>query len=213
MRIWSGLMALLLLAAGAAATDYPINEQPLYGGITKTPAMVSADQKFIDAVVQQGYTRAKGSDMAVQSGWENFRKGDLATAMKRFNQAWLLDPDNGDAFDGFASVVLARDADAAKADSLFQSGTDKPRRSARLYVDYGRFLLAQKRADAAARKLEMALTFPDVDPEAEALLTEAYDAVDDRDGACKEARKVSGAVSAEHRKAVDTIRAKCPKEV
>lgn len=212
MRIWSTLMALLLLATGAAAKDYPVNELPLYGGITKSPAMVEADQKFVDAVLQQGFTRAKGSDKAVQSGWESFRKGDLATAIKRFNQAWLLDPDNGDAFHGFAVVVMARDNNAAAADTLFKTGIAKPRQSPGIYLDYGRFLLLAKRPLEAIALLQKALTFPDMGPDAEALLTGAFFEAGDLTAACREAQKVSDKARAPYLKAVESIRGQCPKQ-
>ncbi len=40
-------------------------------------------------------------------GWRvHLQKKGVATAMKRFNQAWLLDPDSGDAFRGFAVMVM-----------------------------------------------------------------------------------------------------------
>ncbi len=39
------------------------------------------------------------------SAWEKLNAGDSTTAMKRFNQAWLLDPSNPQVFKGFAAVL------------------------------------------------------------------------------------------------------------
>ena len=209
MRIWPGIVVLILLASSAAAKDYPANEQPMYGGVAKPAALVEADQHFIETVLKRGYTRAKGSDDAVTTGWNYFFQKDLATAMKRFNQAWLLDPDNGDAFHGFALVLMERDHDSAGADMMFKTGEAKSRQSPGIYLDYGRFLLLQKRPTEAIVQLQKALSFPDMGPNAEALLTGAYADAGNLPAACLEARKVPNTVQAPYRKAVDLILTQC----
>jgi len=138
-----------------------------------------------------GYSRPQGSDKSVQLGWQYFfSKHDIATAMKRFNQAWLLDPDNGNAFHGFAVLVMARDNDAAQADALFQQGLAKPRQLPGIYLDYGRFLLTVKRPADAIAPLRHAVAVPDMGPDAEALLTLALYESGDVAAACAEKAKV-----------------------
>src|SRR5260221_9416180 len=137
-----GLLLALVLVSPAAAVS--LNEQPMFGNQPKTPQMLVADAQFLAAAEKYG-TRAQVSDKSVQLGWQYFSKHDIPTAMKRFNQAWLLDPDNGDAFHGFAVLVMARDHDATQADALFQQGLIKPRQSPGIYLDYGRFLLTANR--------------------------------------------------------------------
>jgi Tfp pilus assembly protein PilF len=177
----------LALTGGALAASYPLNEQPMFARQSKTPA----EQKFFDSVAKLGYSRPQGSDKSVQLGWQYFfSKHDIATAMKRFNQAWLLDPDNGDAFHGFALLVMARDNDAAQADALFQQGLAKPRQSPGIYLDYGRFLLTVKRPADAIAPLRHAVAVPDMGPDAEALLTLALYESGDVAAACAEKAKV-----------------------
>jgi len=190
MRLWFGVIVIAALTFGAAAKDYPANEQPLYGGITKTPEMLQADQQFIDVILKQGYSRAQGSDKAVETGWIYLRRGDLATAMKRFNQAWLLDPDNGDAFHGFAATVMSRDQDAGAADALFKLGIAKSRQKPGIFLDYGRFLLMMKRSAEAVPVLQKAVSFADMGPEGEALLTVALYQSGDQKAGCAELAKV-----------------------
>jgi Tfp pilus assembly protein PilF len=181
----------LALTGGALAASYPLNEQPMFARQSKTPAEQAADQKFFDSVAKLGYSRPQGSDKSVQLGWQYFfSKHDIATAMKRFNQAWLLDPDNGDAFHGFALLVMARDNDAAQADALFQQGLAKPRQSPGIYLDYGRFLLTVKRPADAIAPLRHAVAVPDMGPDAEALLTLALYESGDVAAACAEKAKV-----------------------
>jgi Tfp pilus assembly protein PilF len=204
-------VALALAAGAAAATDYPPNQIPMYGGVEKTPAMLQADKTFIAAILAKGVTLAQGSDQMVHLGWDYFRKSDQATAMERFNQAWLLDPDNGDAFHGFAAVVVARDKDVAAADALFQQGLAKPRQSPGIYVDYGRFLLLLKRPADAIAPLRRAVSFPDIGPDAKALLTVALFQSGDRTGACAEAVKVKDTAQAGVLDDVRLIVSTCPK--
>ena len=90
--------------------------QPMYGGIVRTPEEQAIDAEFLKRAVQEFGSRAKASEAQMQFGWQYFDQGDWRTAMKRFNQAWLLQPDNADVFWGFGSVALdKRDADQAIA--------------------------------------------------------------------------------------------------
>jgi Tfp pilus assembly protein PilF len=171
------------------AKTYPVTERPMYGGVAKTPAMIAADDALIEAAEKLG-TRPHVSDMLVARGWQAFFRGDLGGAMKQFNQAWLLDPENGDAFHGFALIVFERDRDGEQAGRLFQQGLGKARQSPGLYLDYGRFLLTVHRPADAVLPLRKALTFPDMGPDAMALLSLALAQTDDTPGACAAAAKV-----------------------
>jgi Flp pilus assembly protein TadD len=187
--IVSGLI-LALFAVTASAAGYPPNQQPMYGGIARSLRDGITDQAFLNSVAKMGYTRASGSDKSADLGWQYFFRPDLATAMMRFNQAWLQDPDNGDAFHGFALVILERDHDAAAADLLFRQGIAKPRQKPGIFLDYGRFLLMQKRPADAVPLLEKALSFPDMGPDAQALLALALYQSGQTVGACAAAGNV-----------------------
>ncbi|MDP2878931.1 MAG: hypothetical protein Q8N74_05320 [Sulfuricella sp.] len=84
------------LAIGTALADpLPINQLPMYGEREKTAEMKSADAAFVVSLQKQGLSREEGAKQVIQSGWSYWAKRDMATAMARFNQAWLLDPENG----------------------------------------------------------------------------------------------------------------------
>ncbi len=83
-----------------------INLQPEYGNVVKSQQEIAEDKKFIDFVLKQDTTARKGSEDMVMLGFTYLYKGDLVTAMRRFNQAWLLDPKNEDAYWGFGSVYF-----------------------------------------------------------------------------------------------------------
>lgn len=135
----------------------PINEIPMYGNMNKTEEMKKADAVLIAEVQKAGYSREAGAKAAVQRGWTSFDKGDLGGAMRRFNQAWLLDPENGDIYHGFAVVVHRRDKSLSEAEKYFHLALSKPKVGANAYVDYGRFLWLQNRYDESLAQLNKAI--------------------------------------------------------
>ncbi len=108
-RYWLIASITTLLTVGTAfAQSLPINQLPMYGEREKTVEMKNADAELIAAVEKLGLTRPEAAKRAIQTGWSYWEKRDLATAMLRFNQAWLLDPENGNAYHGFALVTSDR---------------------------------------------------------------------------------------------------------
>jgi|LSQX01.3.fsa_nt_gb tetratricopeptide (TPR) repeat protein len=75
-----------------ALAERPVTEIPMYGGqhdpsVERNPAH---------------------SQDAVQRGWEAYYEDDLDTAMKQFNQAWILDRENSEAYWGFGLIMGRR---------------------------------------------------------------------------------------------------------
>jgi Tfp pilus assembly protein PilF len=151
----AALLVILIGTSGVIAQSF--NEMPMYGGINKNEKMKKADADLIAAIEKAGYSRQSGSQDAVRKGWLYFEKGDLSTAMKRFNQAWLLDPENGDVYHGFALIVHQRDNAISEAEKYFKMALSKSRVSVNAYVDYGRFLWAQNRYDESLIQLDKAI--------------------------------------------------------
>lgn len=80
---------------------------PKYGNIEKTEEQKAADQEFIKTTLQTEGTKEKASEHLVQLGFSYLGKRDFKTAMYRFNQAWLLNPHNENAFWGFGGVYFS----------------------------------------------------------------------------------------------------------
>ncbi|MGB5543220.1 MAG: carbohydrate binding domain-containing protein [Gammaproteobacteria bacterium] len=93
---------------GAGAVDYPINELPMYGGREKTASQKQADETYIQTMTRDGRSRGDAANEAAKVAWNVYYVGDKSTAIKRFNQAWLLDPDNPLALWGFAATCMDR---------------------------------------------------------------------------------------------------------
>lgn len=126
-------IALLSPLCGAGAAQYPENEQPMYGG----------------AVQPEAQSMRFASDQAVFFGWHHLGEDDDAAAMRRFNQAWSLNPKNAEALWGMGTVMLRRANREAPAENLRQAvglmrqaQALEPQNS-RLLADFANTLAAQ----------------------------------------------------------------------
>lgn len=90
----------------SCAQDCPqgINLIPMYGEVKKCPQQIQSDNQFIEEAEKQFKNKKEASEYYASKGWEYFYKDDLDTSMKRFNQAWLLDNENPNAFWGFGII-------------------------------------------------------------------------------------------------------------
>jgi Tfp pilus assembly protein PilF len=85
----------------------PIDQVPMYGGMDRAakPELKAADEKLIQGTTKEFGSRSAASAAFAEQGFAYYRKDDLANAMRRFNQAWLLDPENPESYWGFASIL------------------------------------------------------------------------------------------------------------
>lgn len=100
--------AVLLRPALAESTDRTL--MPFYG--TSPSAAKSLEHEFektIGAAVRQHGSRQAASAAKVGEGADLFMEDDLDGAMRRFNEAWLLDPQNPKALLGFAAIQIDRE--------------------------------------------------------------------------------------------------------
>lgn len=104
------LMVVVLLSGCAASGPTPrgsnIDELPMYGGMDRksNPSLREADETLIAGVTKEFGSPAKASQAFVDQGIRYYQVDNYSMAMKRFNQAWLIDPTNSGAFWGFAIV-------------------------------------------------------------------------------------------------------------
>jgi tetratricopeptide (TPR) repeat protein len=83
-----------------------IRLSPKYGDAVKSQGQQEADHQLIEEYTKQQGTRPKASEVLVKHGFDYLYRGDLKTAMYRFNQAWILDPKNENVFWGFAVIYF-----------------------------------------------------------------------------------------------------------
>lgn len=110
-RLMVVLAASLLLSACLATMPGKegarIDEVPMYGGIDRSqyPVLKAGDEKFIADVSAQFGSRERASILWVNQGYKFYHQDQLGMAMRRFNQAWLLNPNNSEVYAGFAAVM------------------------------------------------------------------------------------------------------------
>lgn len=106
-QVVAAATAVLLAGCGHAPRQERPDEVAMYGGMDRSsiPQLKAADDKLIaDASAHFG-SREKAGRAWVEQGFRFYRQHQLGMAMRRFNQAWLLDPANPEAYVGFASVL------------------------------------------------------------------------------------------------------------
>lgn len=135
----------------------PANEQPFFGFIDKTAAMQDTDRKFVAQIIQAVGSRERAFDAAVKRGWTSRSSGDFVNAGRRFNQAWLIGPEQSGVYHGFAALVQRRFNDVDYADELFRVALKQPNPEKTLRADHGRLLLIARRPADAKPVLEQAV--------------------------------------------------------
>lgn len=81
-----------------------INLLPMYGQKEKCKEQLDSDKEFLTEIDKSFKSREEASKAYSTKGWDYFYQNDFETAMKRFNQAWLLDNKNYVAYWGFANI-------------------------------------------------------------------------------------------------------------
>jgi Tfp pilus assembly protein PilF len=155
-KFWISIVIFSALVYGPVHAEL-INLIPMYGEQEKTEALKKADADFIASIEKLGVTRQEGAKQLAKSGWSYWKKNDMNLTIARFNQAWLLDPENADVYHAFALARSAKGAGLAEVEKYFLLGISKPTASSAIYVDYGRFLRTQKKLDESLSQLNKAL--------------------------------------------------------
>ncbi len=110
-RVWFIIFVVSILggcATGGGPTPRGsgIDQAPMYGGMDRQSIaqLKQADEQLIAGTTKEYGSREKASDAFVDQGIRYYMIDSYANAMRRFNQAWLLNPENPDVFWGFAMV-------------------------------------------------------------------------------------------------------------
>jgi predicted Zn-dependent protease len=159
--VHSALAETVEIAPGVQVTKrtyaVPINEQPFFGFADKTASQREADDKFVQALLQAVGTREKAVDETTKRGWRALAAGKAAEAALRFNQAYLVAPEQSRVYHGLAVIAQTRFNDIDFAEELFRIAQKQPNPLKILNADYGRVLLIAKRPKDAQPVLEQAV--------------------------------------------------------
>lgn len=117
--------------------EVPINERPMYGGKPPTIEEQKAHEEFIKVSIENMGSREAACEYTLGIVKHYIDKGDLRTAMKRTNQAWLLDPKNPNVFIRFGDIMRNR-GDKDKAIKFYKKALELDPTNAILMCNLGR---------------------------------------------------------------------------
>lgn len=142
----------------ATANNAVAREIPMWQGITKTAAQTQADKRLVrEALLLTKGDFKAAAHRAVTLGWQEIGKGNLETALRRFNQAWLLEPSRGDIYWGFAVAIGNRGDDIIQVGKFFRIADKIIGPESRLHSDWGRVLEERGYPKAAIEHFDKAI--------------------------------------------------------
>ena len=104
------LVAIIILEGCVSDGGTRIDNIPMYGqpDIERPEMLKKADEDFIDKAVRGIGSREEASKVWWHEAEKYMNAGNIDYAMRRYNQSWLLDPDNYQPYWGFARVMVAK---------------------------------------------------------------------------------------------------------
>eukprot|EP00741_Cyanophora_paradoxa_P019429 tig00021127_g18756.t1 len=138
-------------ADGRALNDLmaPPDELPLYSDVEKWRN--AAYTRFLSAFVSSSGGKSPSGE-AFEHGWHYIRSGDVKNAVKMFNHAWILDPENPDVYRGFAASLNMKGMHDTALRFFAEAHVRSPLNTTVL-IEFGRtYLLAARRRAMLERK-------------------------------------------------------------
>jgi predicted Zn-dependent protease len=139
------------------AYSAPVGEQPFYGFAEKSAALREADEQFLKGIVMLTGSRQAAFKQTTTRGWRALSAGNFPEAALRFNEAFLLLPEESEVYHGLGALAQARFNDVEFAEELFKIALRQPNPSKLVNADYGRLLMIAKRPRDAQPVLEQAV--------------------------------------------------------
>lgn len=112
--------------------------RPEYGNVEKNDKQKESDKKFREDIIDynNGDTIAASEKMAELGFTYLYDKGDYVTAMRRFNQAHMLNPKNSNAYYGFGTIYFNL-GEMDKAREQYDKGLKLNPTNSEILTDYG----------------------------------------------------------------------------
>ncbi|AFU68590.1 TPR_2 repeat domain protein [Psychroflexus torquis ATCC 700755] len=133
----TSLLTLSILSSCHSQNNKIDNTQPRYGEVKKTKEYRELDEEFIQDCLKQFGTIDSSAAIQIDHAWRYYYNNDLKTAMKRFNQSWLLNPELPDSYFGFASL-LETQGNLIDAKRYYKIGIEKDTKNDRAELCYQR---------------------------------------------------------------------------
>lgn len=140
-----------------AHAQFSAKPVPLWEGLTKTEADKKNDRELVEKSIELAGGRRTAAEFAVRLGWESIGKNQPNAAIRRFNQAWLIDMDFADIYWGFAVATHIRGDELPQVERWFNETKSRIGPNPRLITDHGRVLEERGEPARARPQFEAAL--------------------------------------------------------
>ncbi len=138
MRLFYTTFFILIIFSSCQAQEAKVdNTKPLYGEIKKSKEHKIIDEDFRQECLEQFGSIDSSVNIQIDHAWRYFYNNELKTAMKRFNQAWLLNSEFPDSYFGFASLLEMQDM-LKEAERFYKTGIEKDMQNERAEICYQR---------------------------------------------------------------------------
>ncbi|NJB71163.1 tetratricopeptide (TPR) repeat protein [Saonia flava] len=115
---------------------------PKYGMIEKSKEEKEFDKEFINNIMMEFDTKLSASNHMVDLGFKYLYRGDLKTAMSRFNQAYLLDNKNSNIYWGYGAIYMAF-GQYEESRNQYTTGLEIDSNNDNILIDYGTTYLGE----------------------------------------------------------------------
>jgi tetratricopeptide (TPR) repeat protein len=139
MKYYKTIILIFAIALSSCESkgQQPDNTKPMYGEVAKSEEYKKIDEDFKKECMEQFKTIDSSVYVQTDNAWRYFYHNDLKSAMKRFNQAWLLNPEFPDSYFGFASLMDIQ-GNQIEAARFYKIGQEKDKTKERAKKCYQR---------------------------------------------------------------------------
>lgn len=156
---------LIVLTSFITQGQQPDNTKPMYGEVSKSEKHNKIDENFRIECLSKYKTIDSSVNVYIDLAWRYFYNNDLQTSMKRFNQAWLLNPDFSDSYFGFAALMEIQ-GNITESERLYNIGKEKDSNNKRAIKCYQRIADCKEQLKDINGTIEAYKHLIDIDPKA-----------------------------------------------
>lgn len=129
----------------------------MYGGIPRTPYEKKTDEELIESTLKAYGSKEAAFQKGFEFGWSYFYKGDYAAAMRRFNQCWLINPDDPRVLNAFG-MIAEKQGNLKEEIEWYQKGAEKgePKAQFNLANSYFHGHVIKRNYESAAKWFRLA---------------------------------------------------------
>lgn len=151
------LVLVILLLPIPAHAQFLTNEVPLWEGVEKSAEDLKNDEQLVKRSIELAGDRKTAVEFAIRLAWSEVSKNDPNSAIRRFNQAALIDPDQPQIYWGFAIATHIRGDELKDVERWIARTKSMIKTDPRIYSDHGRILGERQMPEKAKPLFEEAL--------------------------------------------------------